>query len=317
MRVKTSASIVAVLSFTSLLFACGGSGSSTPANPTGTLNLAVTDAPIDDISAVVIEFTGVSIKPATDEPIEFLFDTPRSINLLELQGNLSEQILTDATVPAGDYNWIRLHVNAEHDNIMDSYAETELGTQLELWIPSGSQTGLKLVRGFTVPAGGSADFTADFDLRKSIVAAPEMSGQGLKFKPVLRLVDNISAGSVSGIIDAMLITEACMDPAADVGAVYVFAGADVSPTDVSGAETDPLTTAKVSYDGEAWVYEVGFLQTGSYTLAYTCEAAMDDPEVADNLNFISSANAEITEGNETFLDFTIGDTSAKAVTTVQ
>lgn len=300
MKNKMPALLFAAISITIVLGSCGGSDS---ADSSGVLSLAVTDAPIDDITKVVINFTGVSIKPAGGDTIEFLFDEAQSINLLELQGNLAEEILTDAVVPAGDYEWIRLHVNAEQDGVMDSYAETKLGTQLELWIPSGSQTGLKLVRGFTVAAGGAVDFTVDFDLRKSIVSTSDVSDQSLKFKPVLRLVDNLHAGSISGTVDAMLITEACADPASEFGAMYVFSGMDAVPADVSGAATDPITTAKVGYDGEAYIYEVGFLQAGTYTLAYTCDAAVDDPEAVDTLNFAASANAEVTEGSETFLDF--------------
>lgn len=299
MKSKISVQISAILGMAFVLGSCGGSSSGSDA--TGVLNLAVTDAPIDDLAKVVIEFTGVSVKPANGDAIEFMFDEAQSIDMLELQGNLAEGILTDATVPAGEYEWIRLHVNAEYDNVMDSYAETELGTQLELWIPSGNQTGLKLVRGFTVAAGGVADFTVDFDLRKSIVSTP--NEEGLKFKPVLRLIDNIQAGSISGTVDAMLITESCADPANEVGAIYVFTGTDIVPADVSGAETDPLTTALVKHDGEAYIYEVGFLQAGSYTLAYTCDAALDNPEAVESLTFASSANAEVVEGSETFVDF--------------
>jgi hypothetical protein len=37
-----------------------------------------------------------------------------------------------------------------------------------LLVPSGSETGLKLVSGFTVPSNGVVDYTIDFDLRHAI-----------------------------------------------------------------------------------------------------------------------------------------------------
>ncbi len=290
-----------------LLASCGGSESQSTNNFSGgkgAISISVTDAPIDSSSKVVVEFSGVSIKPENGEAIEFTFDEARSIDLLSLQGNLSESLLENETIPAGNYNWIRLHVNAEDDGILDSYIETESGTQLELYVPSGSQSGLKLVRGFTVAAGGLTDFTVDFDLRKSIVKAPEKSGSSVKLKPTLRLIDNVMVGSISGTIDANMIIEACDNPALEMGAVYVYTGADVTPLDVSGANTDPLTTALVSFDGETYGYEVGFLITGEYTLAYTCDAAQDDPELVDELEFIAVEGITVEEGTEVFLDFT-------------
>ena len=48
----------------------------------------------------------------------------------------------------------------------DSYVRLETGgEECEMRVPSGDQTGLKLVRGFTVGAGTITDFTIDFDLR--------------------------------------------------------------------------------------------------------------------------------------------------------
>lgn len=308
-ELKVVPMLLTVFSITTVLTACGGSGSSASQSDShGSFSLAVTDAPVDSAVAVVVEFSGVSVKPADGTAIELLFDEPHSIDLLALQGNASQEIVTDTLLPAGDYEWIRLHVNAEQDNVMDSYVETDTGTQLELWVPSGSQTGLKLVRGFTVLAGGAVDFTVDFDLRKSIVSPPAVSGKSIMLKPVLRLVDNISAGGISGTVDSAIIAEACADPSTELGAVYVFSGADATPVDVSGTETDPLTTALVSYADDMYSYEIGFLPMGEYTLAYTCDAAIDDPETADDLNFIGAATVVVEEGSEASLDFVLGGT---------
>lgn len=63
-------------------------------------------------------------------------------------------------------------MNAKADNVMGSYMEMRDGTQVELNIPNGAETGFKLVSGFTVPVGGGVDFTLDSDLRKSITRPP-------------------------------------------------------------------------------------------------------------------------------------------------
>jgi hypothetical protein len=135
---------------------------------TGTMNLDVTDAAVDSAARVVVQFDGIELKPADGEVLTFDYDQSRQIDLLALQGNNSEPLLDGETVEAGEYEWIRVMVTGERMSL-DSFIETEDGAQHAMYIPSGAETGLKLVSGFTVPVGGSADSTIDFDLRKSVV----------------------------------------------------------------------------------------------------------------------------------------------------
>jgi len=292
------------------LAACGGGGGSTTSSggsggdDTGSFSLSVTDAAVDSANQVVVEFSGVAIQPADGETIEFNFDEPKSIDLLALQGSASESLLSDEEVPTGDYEWIRLDVNAENDGVTDSFLELSDGTMVELWVPSGSETGLKLNSGFTVTASGSTDFTIDFDLRKSVVLPPNNAVGGAILKPALRLVDNTSVGAIAGSVDGELITELCADPATNTGAVYVFAGADATVTDVRpNDETDPVTTALVTDESGSFAYEAGFLSEGDYTLAYTCDAAEDAPEAEDSLTFVGQTNASVEADSTTEVNF--------------
>ena len=86
-----------------MLVACGGSQSGTNSPTSGKLTVAVTDAPVDNAAKVVVEFTGVSVKPVDGEVVEFLFETPASIDLLSLQGSVSEDLITDAELTTGNY----------------------------------------------------------------------------------------------------------------------------------------------------------------------------------------------------------------------
>ena len=294
MLIATSASLIA----------CGGGSSSDKSdNATGSFSLALTDGPVDSANQVVVEFTGVSIKPANGDAIEFTFAEPRRIDLLQLQGTASTALLTDEEVPAGNYEWIRLHVNAEHDGVYDSFIELGDGSQLELRVPSGSQTGLKLVSGFTIGAGSSADFTIDFDLRKSVTNPPGQAGALLK--PALRLINNLQVGSVAGTVDANLVAQECDNLELSSGAVYIFTGADVTPVDMSST-AGPLTSALVSFgEGNEYRYEIGFVPAGSYTLAYTCESASDNPDTVEALGFVGASNISVTADQQTLHNFTL------------
>ena len=279
-----------------LLTACGSGGSSSSSD--ASLNLSITDGPVDSADEVVVEFTSVTLKPAEDDEITIEFDTPKTIDLLDLQGSLSEPLLEDETLPSGNYNWIRLGVSAEFDGIYDSYIKID-DAMYELRVPSGSQSGLKLNTGFTLAAGATANFTIDFDLRKSVT---DPGGQpGMFLKPSLRLIDNLLVGSLSGTVDATLISTSCDAEAVNNGAVYLYAGDTMEATDISGAETDPITTALVGETGE---YEIGFIETGDYYVAYTCDNNEDNPEVVDEgLVFTDLESVTIEADTETMQDF--------------
>jgi hypothetical protein len=275
-----------------LLVALAACSDNDPA-ATGRLSLSVTDAPVDGATAVVVEFTGVEVKPAGGNARHFDFVEPRTIDLLALSGTDSETLLRDAEVSAGHYEWVRLMVNAEEDGVTDSYIDLENGERHELEVPSGAQTGLKLNRGFNVPPGGSASFTIDFDLRKS-VHEPMDDADSYKLRPTLRIVDNTRAGAIAGTVDAALRPAGC-EPA-----VYVFAGTGVKPDDVDNAAPEPVTTALVDDSGG---YTAGFLSEGNYTVSFTCDADADDPATSDTLAFSGTQSASVAAGETTTVNF--------------
>lgn len=299
--------ILAAASMTLMLSACESGDSASPSSSsTGSLNLNITDAPVDMAQNVFVEFSGVELKPAEGESITFDFTErceadPAScqIDLLALNGGTSAQILADETVPAGKYNWVRLMVKAE-ETVKDSYIVVD-DKEYELSIPSGAKTGLKLNRGFVVPAGGEGTFTIDFDLRKSV----HMTGKGeYKLRPTLRIVDHAEMGSLSGSIDSNLIASGdCTDGAA----VYVFpAGTVDAPDDEDGEGfgPDPITSAVVDTTDGVYNYKVSFLSAGDYLIAFTCDADLDDTEVDDaTVSFLSEATVSITVDNNTEHDF--------------
>ena len=281
-----------------MLAACGGGGSGASESPPqfGRLTLRITDSPVTSAQRVVVEFTGLEIKAKGASSPEVFDFAPRQIDLLALDGGGSEILLSDELLPAGEYESIRLKVNAGRD-ASDSFIELDDGSIHPLFIPSGNQTGLKLIRGFVIGAGSTHNFTIDFDLRKSVVHPPGL-GEPYLLKPVLRLVNNLEVGALEGTVDTALIVDGCMP------AVYLFTGADVVPDDI-GSVTPPLATTAVNLDETTGIYrfKVAFVPAGPYTLGFTCAADDDGAETDDAITFAAPINATVTAGQTTTVEF--------------
>lgn len=260
-----------------MLGACGGDDNN---GNTTRLKLAVADAPVDGAQAVVVVFDGVELRGSGDgDPVLIEFDTPKAIDLLNDSGTASA-VLFDQPIPSGTYTQIRLLVAADGDPT-DSYIDLADGSRQGLRVPSGSQTGLKLVSGFEAPAGGIANFTIDFDLRKAVTCPPGQNGVCL-LRPALRLVDNDAVGNIQGIVSASLVPENCTP------GVYLYSGTVADPVDndstATNLATQPLASKVpvVTDQSEGgYYYQLTFLPPGNYTVAFTCDAAIDDPDQPD------------------------------------
>jgi len=290
-----------------MITACGDSSVSNDVNgrngmDTTRLTLKVTDAPIDNVAEVWVQFTAIELKPAdsTADILRFDLPSPQTINLLSLSGAKAEILLDSFVIPAGDYNWVRLSVNATLDGIKDSYVKLLDGSEPELNIPSGSESGLQLNNGFSTGTATSVHLVIDFDLRKSIA----VTGTGeYILDPTLKMVDESITGTIKGTIDTALLTgTGCSDTDPNTGnAVYVFAGNNVTADDIDNIYPDPYATTNLSYDVDSgqYEYEVGFLPEGKYTLAFTCASDNDELDTDDNIAFTSiSRNVNVTHTEE-------------------
>jgi len=299
MVVQRSGRIAAVAALVIAAAGCSGGGG----NDTGTLNLALTDGPVDGADNVVIAFTGIQLKPSGGPAMDPIPMDPTScdtwdaasgtcqIDLLDLVGTDRRQVFS-RELPAGHYEWVRLLVTAER-NTVDSYINRN-GMQCSLWIPSGNETGLKIVSGITVTANGVSDYTLDFDVRKSITNPPGLADTATDMdacveeyvlKPAIRIVDSTEVGHIAGTIDESLLAAdaRCDDTSGryENAVAYVFEDAmDYVADDLDDDDGDAITSATVAWDDVlmAYSYEVGYLLApATYHVAVTCTADMDDP----------------------------------------
>lgn len=267
--------------------ACGGGDG--PA--TAQMKLSVGDAPVDGAQAVVVKFTGVELTGNSGSPVTINFTQPKSIDLLNDSGKATA-LLFNQPVPAGKYGQIRLMVVADGDP-SNSYVTLADGTMHGLRVPSGSETGYKLVSGFTVPSSGVVDYTIDFDLRKDLTC-PAGQAPVCTLKPADRLIDNTTVGNIQGVVSNTLIPDGCTP------GVYLYSGTVAAPEDMnsSGSSSDtnlPISSkVPVATSQPPYYYQFTFLAPGNYTVAFTCAAAADDPDKADSAVTFAPVKTGIT-----------------------
>jgi len=176
-----------------LVAACGGGGTD---SGTGTLRLALTDAPACGYDAVNVTVEKVRVHRSasageTDAGwAEIVLSPARRVNLLTLTNGALEE-LGQTPLPAGTYTQMRL-VLARNDaaNPLANSVLPTGGTEVALTTPSAQQSGLKLNVNITVQPDQLADFVIDFDACKSVVKRGN-SGQ-YNLKPVLAVLPRLA-----------------------------------------------------------------------------------------------------------------------------
>ncbi|MHC4537765.1 MAG: DUF4382 domain-containing protein [Planctomycetota bacterium] len=195
-------SLIFAMFFIFAFVACdgGGSSSSSTSSGTGTLSLMLTDGPIQGLQAVYVTIDEVQVHVGDDEDgyWEVVADPNETYNLLELVNGVLVT-LGIAELDSGHYTQMRLMLGEPNYIIVDDVT-------YDLKVPSGFQTGIKLVHPFDVIESEATELILDFDAQKSIVKAGN-SGQYL-LKPTIKVIDTIDLAVVTGVVtdDAVTLT---------------------------------------------------------------------------------------------------------------
>ncbi|ELV8756835.1 DUF4382 domain-containing protein [Vibrio vulnificus] len=282
--IKLSALASIVSAFT--LLGCGGGDG----EQTASVSFYVSDAPVDKASSVSISFSMVEL--VDDEGNSFFLDVIPStgldyqtVDLMEYQGENSQLIVSTQPVPVGSYKELILHVTNENGV---NYVIDENGQQ-PLKQPSNK---LKL-GSFDVTSEAVQLYTIEFDLRQSLVMRGNLgSNNGYILKPHgVSIVSNASAVSISGNVDDNLLTgdESCTADSQAFIYLYEGGGHDsanlIDLVDEDDPEFDsqnpvpenavkPIASAGLDENNN---YAFGFLNAGTYTVAFSCNAGDDNP----------------------------------------
>lgn len=172
-------SIIAVLAFAGCDMFTG----------TGLLTMKLTDAPLEldgkTVATIEVTITKVEVSKATEEGAEdgewiTVIDEEQDYDLMKLRDGSWDFLAEEVSLDAGQYNQIRIYVN--EDNIITFENES---TEYDLKIPSGTQSGVKLVGTFDVTAGEETEVVVDFDAQKSVTVS---SDGNYILKPTIKMV---------------------------------------------------------------------------------------------------------------------------------
>jgi hypothetical protein len=177
--------IIAILVL-SLLGSCTGQTTRTGTTTTagqGKIQVYVTDAPAENITAIVIKASSIEAHLAGDNTSGWvtLLENPPAFDLLQVAG--IQSLLGTANVTSGNYTQVRLAIT--------EVTVTINGEQKKATVPSDK---LKFVGNITVTAGAVTSISLDFDAAKSIV----VKGNGeVSLKPVVKLLISKPDGSLA------------------------------------------------------------------------------------------------------------------------
>jgi hypothetical protein len=261
----------------------------------GRVTLSVADAPVDSVDAVVVQFSGVTFVRDDGERQTVTLSPPIQVDLLNAAGGDSVELLSQS-IDTGRYRRIELEVDGSSTSTESYVVARGSAERTPLFVPDEFISGLEVTASIDVNEDDPIEATIDFDLRQSLYFA---EGSGYELRPKLRFVIDDETGSVGGTVAADLINDSCT-----AAAIYAFGGNNAALDDYDGTGAQPVNSAIVRGDGaDGFEYAIGFLEAGSYTLALTCEADLDEPDQDDDIEFIEMRNVTVRAERATTLNF--------------
>ena len=180
----------------------GSTGSTGSSAGTGTLSVSMTDAPACGFDHVFVTVQQVRVNGDSGADtsgsgwVDISVNPPQRVDLLSLTNGVLAT-LGQTALPAGTYQQIRLVLSANSSSTSANSVVPTGGVETALDTPSAVQTGIKIIRPFTVAPDTLTDLVLDFDACKSIVRR----GNGtFGLKPVVTALPTVVSGSVTGVL---------------------------------------------------------------------------------------------------------------------
>jgi hypothetical protein len=243
-----------------------------------------TDPPADtSIRNVQVNLRGLDFRMSDGTSTTLEFNSGELVDLVDFQVRDSTRLFTNEDLPVGSYTGVRLFFDEDvSENVV-----TDRDGDTQLVLADGEYAAVD----FSVEDQQSSneELSLMLDLRQSL--SYDESKDRYTLTPALRSVSTDDAARIEGVVTVVCPLGPLLVPGE---AVYLFAGADVSPDDLDGAGVEPFATTSVTRSATAaLVYSLRFLPDGEYTLALTCNGYEDELGVDDDIRFRNVTNVRI------------------------
>lgn len=272
---------------------CSGGTSNPPpavddpaSQPTGRISISLTDGPWDEAQSLVLHISGIELGHTSRGTVALqLSGGPMSVDMMRLQNGLSQALVSNMTIPAGQYEWMRLQID-----LGQSHFDTMAGARHNMRMGPNSSGGLEVRQLFEIAESTHLEFMLDYDLRQG-VHRHEMGMMGDQFElhSAMRLVNMQDSGGMTGLVDGTMIdvNHPDCDDAPGGNWAYLFHGSATDPDDIAESDSDgrpgPIATDRVEMDPGTgdFSYHFGYLPAGSYRVAFTCSGEWDEGDDDD------------------------------------
>jgi len=244
-----------------------------------------TDTPADpEINQLQVSLLGLEFRKADGATATLEFRAGESVDLLDLTQGDPMRLFTGEELPAGQYTGVRLLF----DRGADATVVTTNGDVFPVLLSDGAFAQVD----FAVQDGESSSelLTLTLDLRQSL-RFDDVDDE-YTLTPLLRTVRTGDAALIQGGVSTSCPAGTSLILG---GAVYAFAGADVTADDLDGTTPEPYATTGtvLNTDNGQFSYALRFLPAGDYTLALTCRGNEDELGADDELDFRDGVNVTI------------------------
>ncbi|PFG57833.1 uncharacterized protein DUF4382 [Vibrio sp. ES.051] len=226
------------------------------------VTLSVSDAPVDDLSKVVITYNKVAFLPIdVDEGTPQIFNVyktddegnwvdengnplaanekplPLSVNLLNFQGSDAQDLIDDEAIPIGNYKLCVFAHDGAHPNYPSYVVDEATGNQIPLTVkgdgacPQGvgkePNTGVLFFNDTFAVNPDNNEFVVEFDLRRGLKdGTSQNEGYSIQ-RTSVTLINTVTTGEIEGDVTTLNYQNCETDTLSNNGyvhAVYLYAG---------------------------------------------------------------------------------------------
>ncbi|EGQ9247465.1 hypothetical protein CGH85_08980 [Vibrio parahaemolyticus] len=278
------------------LFGCNSD--SNTITTTTPVTLSVSDAPIDDVSEVVITYSKVAFLPLdggspqifevykTDEEGNYVDENgnpipdgedplPLSVNLLNYQGSDVQELVEDEVIPSGNYKLCVFANDGDHPDYPSYVIDEATGNQIPLTVkgdgacPQGvgkePNSGVLFFNNTFAVNPDNNEFVVEFDLRRGLKdGTGQNEGYSIQ-RTSVTLINTVTTGEIQGDVAAQTYADCEIDTSSAndyAHAVYLYKGSvakeDMGPFADEDGKATPIAAANVVPDMEQVNYEYEF-----------------------------------------------------------